>query len=580
VLIYMRDQYKFNKNYKDPGEEQIRSHMDFDFILKESQRQAMQEGAPISTSARKRSTIFYASAIAASALLLILISTSVFSSSYEEKQTEYFAQKHYVNPPNIEAAKPIFASYKVPAYDGGVIEHESGSKITIPKEAFEYNNGKVVTGQVDILYREFHDFIDFFLSGVPMTYDSLGQTYNLESAGMVEIFAEQGGQRINIRPGKSLEVELVSVVEVPNLNVPPSFNIYKLNETERKWEYTNIDNIEYLEVKPEQVSIGHIAYEFQKEYFDRLIELEILHKDLLKKVNNSIPVPKEPVRPTQQREDALVFNFDLKSQLKEAAPVLYGAYKDALWQLHSSEKIQRSELDHQWETLELVQLNELDFKLTLIASDKTQTILINPLLVGSAFQKAMDSYGNALDNYSTSMNDWEQKIANKKKEIQENMQAQKSIAQKNYKENLLSLQTENNKEDILPLIQRTKVVNKFKADELGIWNCDRPVLPELSKFTAKFKLPSGKVLHNLTGYMACKGQNTVQKFLVDRKTPMHLDLSKEYLIWLVLPDNKIALLKPKDLKSIDPKESKQQFTLSMIEDVDIEEKKLRSTLNF
>ena len=62
-------------------------------------------------------------------------------------------------------------------------------------------------------------------------------------------------------------------------------------------------------------SVTRIAamMEFQKEYFDRLIELEVLHKDLLRKVNNSIPVPKEPVRPTQQREDALVFNFDLKS---------------------------------------------------------------------------------------------------------------------------------------------------------------------------------------------------------------------------------------------------------------------------
>lgn len=576
----MRDQYQFNKNYKDPDKKHIEGFMDFDAVLRESKRRTEEasEGIQLANRRKSKNPVLLISAIAASLILVAVVLSGLFSDTYFERQAEYFAEQSYVNPPDLNAAKPSFASYKIPAYDGGIIEHTTGSRITIPKEAFEYNNGEIVTGNVDIIYREFHDFIDFFLSGVPMTYDSLGQTYNLESAGMIEIFAEQGGQRINMRPGKSIDVELVSVVEVADLSIPPSFNIYKLNEEERKWVYTDIDNIEYMEVQPKEVPIGHIAYEIQKSYFDRVYELDQLQKELLEKVNKSMPLPKEPVRPTQQREDALVFNFDLKNQLREAAPALFGIYKDALWQLHPSEKVQRAELDHKWEDLELVQLNELDFKLTLLAEDKSQTILINPLLVGPAFQEAMNNYSVALDNYSSSMESWEERVADRKDEIFENINQQKALAQNVYKEELLAIQTSANKSEIEPLVQRTKVVNKFKANELGIWNCDRPVLPEVSAFTAKFKLPNGKVLNNVTGYMACKGQNTVHKFLVDRKTPLQMDLTKDYLIWLVLPQNRIAVLKPKDIKNINPTARKHQFTLSMIEETDLNEAKLRSIL--
>ena len=577
----MRDQYNYRKNYKEPDKEQIQSHMDFDAVFRESQRRmnASNEGYQISRKNNSKRLVFIGS-VAASLTLLAFVLSGIFSDNYFEKQAAYFAEQSYVNPPVEAAAKASFASYKVPAYDGGVIEHNTGSRITIPKEAFEYSNGEIVTGNVDILYREFHDFIDIFLSGVPMTYDSLGLTYNLESAGMIEIFAEQGGQRINMRPGKSLEVELISIVNINDLAIPPSFNIYRLNEEARKWEYTDIDNIEYLEVQPEQVSAEHIAFDIQKSYFERMAELDLLQKDLLDKVNKSLPLPKEPVRPTQQIDDAITVNFEIENQLKEVAPALYGTYKDAVWQLHPSEKISMDDLNHQWDDMELVQLNDLDFKLTLIRPEQSLTILINPLLVGAEFQAAMNRYSADLDYYSQSMENWEQGVADKKEEIYENIQQQKAMAQKQYKEDLLAIQTAENKEDIEPLIRRTKVVNKFTASGLGIWNCDRPILPEINSFTAKFKLPNGKVLNNLTGYIACKGHNSVQKFLVDRKTPMNLDLSKDYLIWLILPNDKIALLKPKDIKAVNPDNKKHLFTLSMIEDTELEEEQLRKVLDF
>ena len=61
---------------------------------------------------------------------------------------------------------------------------------------------------------------------------------------------------------------------------------------------------------------------------------------------------------------------------------------------------------------------------------------------------------------------------------------------------------------------------------------------------------------------------------------MNLDLSKDYLIWLILPNDKIALLKPKDIKAVNPDNKKHLFTLSMIEDTELEEDQLRKVLDF
>ena len=575
----MRDQYDINKNYKAPSDDAINSKMDFDAVLRAAQEQRA-EGDRVKTISSKRQVWKRVSAIAAAVALLIALGLGFLKEDYHTKQEKYFTSKPFVNPPAVEAAKPVFASYRVPAYEGGIIEHETGSKITIPKEAFEYNNGDIVTGEVDILYREMHDFIDFFLSGIPMTYDSLGTTYNLESAGMVEIFAEQGGQRVNMRPGKSLEVELVSVVEVPNLSIPPSFNIYKLNEGERRWEYRNIDNIQFMESAPEKLPIGHQAYEVQKEYFDRILELEMLQQDLLSKVSESLPIPKEPVRPTQKRNEALTLNIDLGQQLKEAAPNLYDKYKDAFWQAHPSEKVSMSELDKNWEETKLVQFNELDFELTFIKGEERKTILVNPLLTGRKFERAMQKYRRDKDQYAQKMETWEDNLAIRQKEIKAKTAEQKKAAQMQYVTNLENLKKQGKDVDVQSLASRTKVINKFKADELGIWNCDRPVLPDLKAFNARFKLPNGKVLNKVTAYMAAKGSNSIEKFLLARKTPLHVDLTKEYLIWVVLPDNKIALLQPKDLKDLDLSKNKQSFTMTMVEDTAIPENQLRKVLSF
>lgn len=573
----MRDQYHINSKYEKPDPNKVSALMDFEAVLKAAEEER-QTQSKVDKKTKLRKLIVRVGTIAASLVILLWAGKDYLIQDYDTKQTAYFSKQQYASPPITDLAKPTFASYKVPAYQGATIEHQTGSVITVPQEAFVYENGEVVTGDVQIKYREMHDYIDFFLSGMDLQYDSL-QQWNIESAGMVEIYAEQGGQRINMAPGKRIEVELISVIDW-SADELPTFKVYQLNTSTKGWDYKGIDEIMLLENEPEQVGLDHVAYQVQSNYFDRLHELDQLEEDLLKKAATSIPAPVEPIRPTEQRPQGLVFGFDLKTQLKEAAPALYGAYRDALWQLHPSEQVSRAELDKTWEDLKLVQLNALDFKLTLISADEQKTILINPLLIGRAYEKAQANYRKQLANYDQAMQSWEQAVKARKLAIAENILAQKNEAQKQYKQGLQALETEENRAQLEALQARKRVRNRFSVDALGVWNCGKTIQPEAKSITARFKLPDGTVLNNLTGFITRKDQNSMQQFLVARNTPMKLDLSEDYLIWLILPNQKIAIVKPTDLAQIQVSDNRQEFILELVDETKIEEHTLRQVLSF
>src|SRR5690606_29139780 len=130
-----------------------------------------------------------------------------------------------VNPPFTEVKKE-FKTVKIKSEKGGEFSGKNGSKYTVPANALTDETGKVVEGDVTIHYREMHDYVDFFVSGIPMTYDSAGKQYQFESAGMVEIFAEMEGKRLNISPENPIKVELVTELSRSRDTEVPKYNIY------------------------------------------------------------------------------------------------------------------------------------------------------------------------------------------------------------------------------------------------------------------------------------------------------------------------------------------------------------------
>ncbi|MEM6966954.1 MAG: hypothetical protein AAF573_19475, partial [Bacteroidota bacterium] len=142
-----------------------------------------------------------------------------------------------IQPPMMDEA-PKFSTYLVEGAKAETIEHHSGTKIIIPPNAFVDENGEVVKGEVAVQFREFNNPLDIYLSGIPMTVDAAGQKEFFQSAGMVEIRANQNGTPVFPNPlGEMINVELTSS------QLEDDFQTYVLDESTGEWVEEGTDSV-------------------------------------------------------------------------------------------------------------------------------------------------------------------------------------------------------------------------------------------------------------------------------------------------------------------------------------------------
>jgi len=113
--------------------------------------------------------------------------------------------------------------------NGGTVVSTSGTRITIPPDAFADNKGQPVKGRIDIQYYDYRDPVDFLLSDIPMHYNSGDDNIPFNSAGMFTINASQGNTPVSLREGKRIGV---------NFNYDGTVNdpgFFKWDEVQRKW---------------------------------------------------------------------------------------------------------------------------------------------------------------------------------------------------------------------------------------------------------------------------------------------------------------------------------------------------------
>lgn len=171
-------------------------------------------------------------------------------------------------------------TFEVSSSEKSTIELPNGGSIEIPANAFVDQQGKPITGKVEIEWQEYHSLTDILFSGIPMAYDSAGIQGALQSGGMFTIHGTQNNVPIEVAKNKTLEVNLAS-------NHPQKqFNFYRLDEKEGEWTYkttanaainpkatvdetpTETDNSKYVTLNM------HVA--FHKDSFPELNRDEIL----------------------------------------------------------------------------------------------------------------------------------------------------------------------------------------------------------------------------------------------------------------------------------------------------------------
>lgn len=136
-----------------------------------------------------------------------------------------------VTPPVPELAK-AYTLFEIDPSKENVLEIPSGTKITIQPNSLVDEAGNLVSGEVTIKYREYHDAVDVLLSGIPMDFQAQGQKRSMQTAGMFDIAAAQKDQVVSIKEGAGVQVDFAS------FESGTDYNFFALDQ-EEGWEFVD-----------------------------------------------------------------------------------------------------------------------------------------------------------------------------------------------------------------------------------------------------------------------------------------------------------------------------------------------------
>ncbi len=575
-----KDFYNIKINPPQPSSEDIAKHQDFDALLAQFKETPQSEE---SKSERKPRVIWLRYAAAAAAVIILAVMVRGLLQGEEGMSEEqYFASQPFINPP-LDDIKPTFASAKINANQGGVYEYKNGSKLIVPAAAFRNTDGHLVEGEVEIEYREMHDYVDFFLSGIPMTYDSAGTKYVLESAGMVEIIAKQNGQPLKMQPGKEIKVELISYINMPRLNVNPKYNIYKLNASTRSWEYRNVDNIQIIEdldeegFENEELNILKTNYQSSISKITAAEELEITALEA------TVGMPIKPTRPFRADKNKFSFDLDISENASPVVKELGEKYQNIIWHISpNSPEINTNAFRVEWESMDLKPMeNGQDFELTLINANNQERVIVTPALSGNEFTQAMSVYDVAMETYRKALRAREVALEENRNKITEKYASQKEEAKKEFAKIIEEWRTENQNDPSLNQMVRKKIINRFVATEFGVWNCDRPIHPDDLEIEGNFELEEGAEVTDEIAYLVNKNRNTIVRIYAKDGAKVNFDQKSDNLMWMVTKDNQIAIFRPQEFKKINQKKGgNHTFKLKVEPDALKSEEDVRKVLQF
>lgn len=163
------------------------------------------------------------------------------------KQAKKSAAKQPVQPPSSLVNVP-FKEFSVRAETGDTLAYKS-SIIFFPPNSFVDKTGKIITGNLQVKYRELNDPLDFYISGTPMNYDSAGVRYNFESIAMCELLAYQHGQPVFVNQASRPEITMRE-------RNGAGGNVYFFDTTARNWVYKGKDERDPLKLVYDMLGKG------------------------------------------------------------------------------------------------------------------------------------------------------------------------------------------------------------------------------------------------------------------------------------------------------------------------------------
>jgi hypothetical protein len=419
--------------------------------------------------ALKKNWLFSIIVVATTVGLMTLMNKSS-NKSKEVENTNEVLQAFYnqeeakpcINPPLQDVNIP-YAIYNVNAEKGGTIDFKTGSTIVIPKNAFVDDNGKLLKGDIELRYREFHDVIDFFVAGIPMTYDSAGVRYHFESAGMMEMLAFQNGKEVNMAKDKSINVELASNQK------GAEYNLYKLDTLKNNWSCLGKDRV----VENNPTSSGKGREQAILASIPEIKEIKIQKEESKKEKETkiaSLAKPKEkPSEPLKLSKERYAFNIDVDpKEFPELA-----VFKNVVFEVSpENTNFNREMYNITWDEVTVKEGTKKgqNYWLNLKKGSQKQDLLVYPVLEGKNYEKAQAEYQGKLDKYT---------LALEKRKFDE------KLIELDYKQKLESLKKQqkqvelkwkaNMEREFAATETEQKVKRMFAINSFGVYNCDNPL---------------------------------------------------------------------------------------------------------
>jgi len=532
---------KINLNRPEVSADEIAKRKNFDSVLKAN----VKVSKPLIKKPWFLSSIVVATvAIITTAVLLnknnvnpTISNTTVNDSLALENFYKTEEAKPCIAPP-IEGLNVPYTTYKVMAENGGTFEFKTGSTFTVPKNAFVDPNGTLIKGEVEIRYREFHDMVDVFVAGIPMTYDSAGTRYHFESAGMMEMLAYQNGKEVGMAKDKSINIEMASN------DANPKHNLYLLDTVQNNWACLGKDKI----VKPTN-SIENfnsdVPVKFNETPEYKSIETKKEEAKIVKeeKIAALSKVPAEPKKPAKVNASKFTFNIDVNpKEFPELA-----VYKGVLFEVGDENKnFTATMYDITWDaaTIKSGTKKDINYLLTLQKGSKKYDLVVYPVFEGKNHETAMKAYQEKFDKYETVL---EKRQADEKK-IEAEYLAKVTAYKKTQEEQERKWKAAQD-DAFKSMDTEQKVKRVFAINNFGVYNCDNPhAYPTGVVCSAKLNNDIDKKLEIYDVFLVEKGLNAMFTYSRNPVVKFSFDPKAKNILWTV-EHGKLYYLKPEDFNN-------------------------------
>lgn len=411
---------------------------------------------------------------------------------------------------------------------------ERGSTVHIPKNALVDKNGNFVKGKVKIKFREMHDPVDFFLSGIPMTYDSGGTKYVFESAGMVELLAFQDNEPVFLHPGKSATISLVSGQQ------GDKYNLYQYDTALGNWVIKGKDKVDLVNTRNKKsVLIGNIL--ITEEEMDLKDDRKTIEKEINKIEQTK---PEAPRKVNVKKKQYIELGLDVK-EFPELA-----VYKDVKFEVGNDNKNYNPKdvSSVVWEGADLTK-GEANgsYNLTLKKGKREMSYIVYPALDGEDYEQAQKTYDQKFFDYKVAY----EKQKTELKRLEERIKEEEKRCKKEIENAVAAVN------NIGMKVQRT-----FRISGFGIYNCDAPWLNDMpGSVQAQFTTTEGKNLKLRELYLVKKSRNAIISIKPENKVKINYNPTAQIIIWGITSDNKLAIVDSKTLEALSS--APQEISLKM-----------------